>query len=295
MKSVLIGTVAFSRDCLEHLIRIGAPAAAVVTRASSTFHADFADLSAPASAAGIPVVHATDVNDASVVARIASFAPDVVFCFGWSQILSPAVLAVAPLGVVGYHPALLPRNRGRHPLIWALALGLEETGSTFFFMDEGADSGDILSQRRIGIGPDDDAGALYGKMTMTALEQISDFVPRLAAGTFERRPQDGARASYWRKRSAEDGRIDFRMPTTGIHNLVRALARPYPGASVRRGDGDQAVWRTIRRDPAAAPADAEPGRVLAVRDRTVEVRTGDGVIGLVEHELEPLPRTGDYL
>jgi methionyl-tRNA formyltransferase len=83
------------------------------------------------------------------------------------------------LGVVGFHPAALPENRGRHPLIWALVLGLEETASTFFFMDEGADSGDLLSQRRISIEPADDAGSLYARITEVAMCQIREFVPLL--------------------------------------------------------------------------------------------------------------------
>jgi len=295
MKSVLIGTVAFSQACLEHFIRIGAPPAAVVTRPASTYHADYADLSGPAAAAGIPVLHVTDINATETVMQIAAHNPDVIFCLGWSQILRPPILGIAPLGVIGYHPALLPRNRGRHPIIWALTLGLEETGSTFFSMDEGVDSGDILSQRRISIDADDDAATLYGKLTEAALSQISNFIPQITIGHYERLPQDPSEASYWRKRSAADGRIDWRMPSTGIHNLVRALTRPYPGATVRRSDEDQIVWRTTAPDTIPSPVNAEPGRVLDVRGRKIAMRTGDGVVTLAEHELDPLPQPGDFL
>ena len=83
------------------------------------------------------------------------------------------------MGIVGYHPAALPSNRGRHPLIWALVLGLTETASTFFFMDEGADSGDILDQRPVSILPSDDAKSLYERISQVAISQIRDFVPRL--------------------------------------------------------------------------------------------------------------------
>ena len=84
------------------------------------------------------------------------------------------------LGVIGFHPAALPANRGRDPIIWALVLGLQETASTFFFMDEGADSGDIISQEYLIITDSDDAGILYEKITQTALKQLREFVPRLA-------------------------------------------------------------------------------------------------------------------
>ena len=80
--------------------------------------------------------------------------PDIIFCFGWSSLIKSEVLNLTKLGVVGYHPAMLPNNRGRHPLIWAKILGLTQTGSTYFFMDEGADTGDILDQSSFEISID---------------------------------------------------------------------------------------------------------------------------------------------
>ena len=135
-----------------------------------------------------------------------------------------------PLGVVGYHPAALPANRGRHPLIWALVLGLEKTASTFFFMDEGVDSGDILSQRSITITWDDDARTLYCRVTATALDQIGEFVSALISGNYLRTSQDKSKVSYWRKRESNDGKIDWRMSAKSIHNLVCGLTR-----TLRRG------------------------------------------------------------
>ncbi len=294
MRIVLIGAVLFSRASLERLIALRAEVVGIVSRPPTPRHADQAPLDDLAASAGIPFHACTDINDETTVAWIAARRPDVIFCFGWSQIIRRPLLDLAPLGIVGYHPALLPKNRGRHPLIWALALGLEETGSTFFFMDEGADSGDILSQRRLPIRAEDDAGSLYRRMTETALEQLADFLPRLTGGCYAREPQDHGRASYWRRRSPADGRIDWRMPSAGVHNLVRALARPYPGATFRRGGDEVIVWRT---EPIAEPvaANIEPGKVLAVEGRRLRVKTGDGAIDLVEHELDTLPAAGDYL
>lgn len=294
MKTVLIGAVQFSRACLAHLIRIGAPPIGVVSSQNTGINSDYCRLDDLCEGAKIPFHATEDVNSAETVAWLRVCAPDVIFCFGWSRLLHAELLAVPLRGVVGYHPALLPQNRGRHPIIWALVLGLEETGSTFYFMDEGADTGDILSQRRIAIAPDDDAGTVYSGLTDIALTQIEEFLPRLADGTAPRQRQDNAIASTWRKRGAADGRIDWRMPTAGVHNLVRGLAPPYPGATVRRGDEDQIVWRT-RIDRCAAPANIEPGKVVMVREREVVVKTGDGAITLLKHELDPMPSAGDYL
>jgi methionyl-tRNA formyltransferase len=294
MKSVLIGTVQFTRACLAHLIARGAAPAGVVARRAAPGNADFAPLDDLCAESGIDIHYSDDVNGAETVGWLNALAPEVIFCFGWSRLLKADVLAIPPKGVVGYHPAFLPQNRGRHPIIWALALGLDETGSTFFYMDEGADSGDIISQRRIAIGPDDDAGILYRRMIETALAQLDDFLPYLADGAAPRLPQDRSAANSWRRRTAADGRIDWRMPARGIHNLVRALAAPYPGATVRRGDRDQIVWRT-RIESAGGPRNIEPGKVLAVDDRKIVVRAADGAVALIHHELDPVPAVGDYL
>lgn len=294
MRIVLIGTVAFSRACLGKLIALEAEVAGVVAGENTAFHADYARLDDLCAEHAIPCHVTRDANAPETLETMRKWRPDVAFCFGWSQLLKEETLKLAPLGVVGYHPSLLPRNRGRHPLIWALALGLEETGSTFFHMDRGADSGDILSQRVIPVAPEDDAGTLYEKMTATALDQLEDLLPRLADGNFARTPQDEQFANVWRKRSAADGVIDWRMPSAGIHNLVRALTRPYPGASAFYRGVEFKVWRTAPGD-LAAPPNLEPGRLLGVDGRTLTVKTGDAAICLTEHELARLPAKGECL
>jgi methionyl-tRNA formyltransferase len=294
MRIVFIGAVAFSQACLQRLVELKADLVGVVTvPAAKPLGADRTSLAALCAAAGLPCRETADVNEAATVAWIRARRPDIIFCFGWSRLLGPALLSSAPLGVVGYHPALLPRNRGRHPLIWALALGLSETGSTFFLMDEGPDTGNIVSQDVIAIDPQDDAASLYEKMTRIALGQLERLLPQVAAGTMERRRQEAAVGTAWRKRSAADGRIDWRMPTAGIRNLVRALTRPYPGATAILAGTEFIVWQT---GPAApAPPDIEPGKVLEVAASAFAVKTGDGTILVTEHTLAHLPRVGDYL
>src|SRR5690606_20335724 len=126
----------------------------------------------------------TNINSVESIEWMSALQPDVIFCFGWSNLIKKQVLEMSRLGVIGFHPSLLPDNKGRHPLIWAKVLGLSKTGSTFFFMDEGADTGDILSQREFAIDFNDDAGSLYDKMTETALGQIVDFHEELKNGTY---------------------------------------------------------------------------------------------------------------
>ena len=267
----------------------------VVTRTQSAFNADFQNLQPLAQRAGCPVFLSDGKDQPAMTAWLRERRPDVIYCLGWSQLLPTELLTLPPLGVVGYHPAALPKNRGRHPIVWALALGLKQTASTFFLMDEGADSGAILSQQPVTISATDDAASLYRKLIDTALPQLRELTTALAAGTAQPTPQDHTRANYWRKRSVADGRIDWRMPASGIHNLVRALAHPYPGAHCKYQGQQVKVWRARPLADAYVDANLEPGKVLMVRDGCIRVKCGDAAVELLEHGFDPLPEEGSYL
>ena len=127
----------------------------------------------------IPIHYCKNINDPLTIQWIKNKQPDIIFCWGWSQIIQKDLLSLPNSGIVGVHPALLPKNRGRHPLIWSLVLGLRESGLTFFFMDEGADSGPILSQERFLIEDEDTAKDLYKKIKVLATKQIAKFLHSL--------------------------------------------------------------------------------------------------------------------
>ena len=196
LRILFIGTVVFSYLTLEKIIDLGANVVGACTKKSSLFNADHRDLSPLCKKNDSPVKYVSNINSESAIDWIKSLAPDVIFCFGWSSLLKEDLLAIPKQGVIGYHPSLLPENRGRHPISWALVLGLEKTGSTFFFMDEGVDNGDILSQKEVPIFCDDDAGILYKRITAAALCQLEDFLPRLESGEFKRIKQDQDKVSF---------------------------------------------------------------------------------------------------
>lgn len=293
MRIVFIGSVTFSARALTTLINEGAHIVGVVSKQQSSFNADFHDLAPICQEHGVPSLHVEDVNDPTSLAWIAEKRPDIIFCFGWSNLIKRTLLDMPPMGVVGFHPAPLPKNRGRHPIIWALALGLTETASTFFFMDEGADSGDILCQAEIPIHYADNATSLYEKITDRAIRQIVEVLPLLETGLHTRRPQEHGLANVWRKRTIKDGLIDFRMSSRAIYNLVRALSEPYVGAHLEYNGMAVKVWE-VREEP-HGELNIEPGKVLRVEQGTVLVKCLDGAVRLCRHEFAQPPREGEYL
>jgi len=293
MRIVFIGAVQFSEKVLSKLIEIKAEVVGVCTLESSSFNSDHSDLTPLCMENDIPVKYTDDINLSENIAWIKRCSPDIIFCFGWSRLLKENLLNLAPLGVLGFHPAALPNNRGRHPLIWSLILGLDDTASTFFFMDEGADSGDILSQYPIKILEKDNATTLYERVTETALIQITEFVPALVSGNYQRIPQDLSEASYWRKRGKKDSQMDWRMSAKSIHNLVRGLTKPYVGANFELAGEEIKVWETelaINNEK-----NVEPGKVILVDEKGVVVKTGEDAIRLLKTEPELNIKQGSYL
>lgn len=293
MKILLIGTVEFSLKALAKLMDMKADIIGVCTKEASVFNSDFADLTPLCKDNEIPFKYINDINSTESIAWIKALKPDIIFCFGWSSLIRKELLELPPMGIVGYHPAKLPQNRGRHPLIWAIVLGLKQSASTFFFMEEGADDGDILSQVDFDINYEDDANSVYQKVIDISLKQIEDFVPKLQNHSYVKVQQDHSQANIWRKRGMHDGLIDFRMGSNAIYNLVRGLTRPYVGAYVKYCDEDISVWKV--EEVAIAQENLEPGKVLESNSHTIVVKCYNNAIRILEHEFKVLPKVGEYL
>ena len=296
LKVAFIGCVQFSYELLKTILDLPhVQVTAVVTKKQSPFNADFVSLAPLAEQYGIPCLNLEAKEQRDIAQWLNRYTFDTIFCFGWSHLLPKTVLDMPKYGVIGYHPAALPRNRGRHPIIWALALGLEETASTFFVMDEGADSGDIIDQRRVVIDGEDNAATLYRKLLETAKEQVKSFSLDMQSGVLKRIPQDHSQANYWRKRSKRDGQIDWRMTAVTIHNLVRALHPPYPGAHCLFEDQEIKIWETRVEDDLPSTRHFEPGKILKVENGEIIVKCGQGCLRIVRHQFDPLPKEGSYL
>jgi len=293
MRIVFVGAVEFSLRALEFLVALDAEIVGVCTLQQSKFNADYVDLSSFSDAHKIPSIYVDDINSIETLNWIEGKSPDVIFCFGWSRLIKQDLLDLAPLGVVGFHPAALPANRGRHPIIWALVLGLKKTASTFFFMDAGADTGDILSQQEILIAEQDDARTLYDKVIQIGLTQIAEFLPKLANRSFQRIKQNEQFANVWRKRSSADGKIDWRMSAQSIHNLVRGLAEPYVGAHFLVDGKEIKVWKSAIF--LEASKNIEAGKVLLRTHDGIIVKCGEDAISLLVTYPEFTVNVGAYL
>ena len=294
MKILFIGCVESSYRLLAELVEKQKEVVGVITKEESSFNADYVDLAALCRKNNIPYHYVKNVNDDDSLSFIRKCRADICYCFGWSQLLREECINLFPQGVVGFHPAALPNNRGRHPLIWALALGLTETASTFFMINVGADEGDILSQKSVKIDYEDDARTLYDKVMDIAVEQEIEFTRALEEGKAQRIVQDVTAGNSWRKRGKADGEIDWRMPSRGIYNLVRSLTKPYVGAHFAFGDKDYKVWK-VAEISTVGMENIEPGKILAVNDDgSVDVKAGIGAIRLLEFD-RPKVKAGDYL
>jgi methionyl-tRNA formyltransferase len=278
MRALLIGAVESTRVAAGAISRApGWTLAAIATLPPELAHrhSDFVDLTEPAAAANAALLHAADINSAAFLSQIETFAPDVVFVIGWSQLCGEAFREAAGGRVLGYHPAALPRLRGRGVIPWTILLDEKITASTLFWIDEGTDSGPILAQRYLHVAPDETAGSLYARHMAALGDLLAETLPRLLEGDCPGERQDDRFATWAARRRPEDGRIDWTRTATDVERLIRAVGRPYPGAFAGDGDRRVTIW-SARREEGDCRHHALPGQVIGRTDQGFVVRCGDG-------------------
>ncbi len=217
--------------CLSVLLAHGVNVPLVVTHSDSADESIwFSSVAALAASHGIRTATPEDPNDPLFVERVAAFRPDFLFSFYYRQMLKAPLLQLPRRGALNMHGSLLPKYRGRAPVNWAVLKGERETGATLHYMVEKPDAGDIVAQQPVPILPNDSAREVFDKVTLAAEMALDRTLPGLLAGRAARQAQDLARGSYYGGRRPEDGRIDWHRSNLEVHNLVRAVAPPYPGA-----------------------------------------------------------------
>ena len=230
---------------------------------------------------GLEVITPGDPNTPEIIARVRAARPDFLFSFYYRMMLGAGLLAVAPRGAYNMHGSLLPRYRGRAPVNWAVLHGERQTGATLHAMTVKADAGDIVDAQAVPILPDDTAAEVMHKVCVAAEIAFARALPGLVAGTAVLRRQDLAQGSYYGRRTQADGAIDWRQGVAAVHNLVRAVAPPYPGAFARAAGMELKVYRTL---PASGPRSEQPE--LRWVDGEVRAVCADGALRLLQFELD---------
>jgi len=231
--------------CLSVLLAHGVRVPLVVTHRDDPREAIwFESVEKLARSRGLEVAVPDDANATAFAERLERIAPDFLFSFYYRSMLSPRVLAAARRGAYNMHGSLLPKYRGRVPVNWAVLRGERATGVTLHEMVEKPDAGRIVDQLAVPILPDDRAVDVLRKVTVAAEIVLDRALPKLLAGTAELKAQDLAQGSYFGGRKPDDGRIDWSKPAAEVHNLVRAVAPPYPGAFCEVDGRRLKVYRT---------------------------------------------------
>jgi methionyl-tRNA formyltransferase len=278
MKAILVGAVESSRvalKCLADSAQWDLAAVFTLPPELAQRHSDFVDLYKDAAGAGTRIKHAADINAEESLREIHDISPDYIFVIGWSQICGERFRATAGKGVIGYHPAPLPRLRGRAAIPWTILLNEPISASSLFLIDEGVDNGPLLAQRYFHVAPDETAETLYTKHMQALGQMLPKLLEDMASGTHEPERQDERCATYAARRRPDDALIDWSLPASSIWRCVRACGHPYPGA-----------WTTVGRDrviiDAATPvplthhAAAMPGQIVERSNDSFIVRCGDG-------------------
>jgi methionyl-tRNA formyltransferase len=283
-RAVVFGYHDVGCRCLQVLRAGGVEVPLVVTHEDAAGEAIWFDsVAGIARMHGIPVITPEDPNEPAVVEQIRRLAPDFLFSFYYRRMLKPALLDLPRRGALNLHGSLLPKFRGRVPVNWAVIHGETETGASLHYMTAKPDQGDLVDQLAVPILPDDRAIDVFRKVTVAAELVLYRSLPQLAAGSAPRIPQDLSQGSYFGGRCPEDGRIDWSRPAASIHDLVRGVAPPYPGAFCTLVGHRLRVLRTVR-IAAAAPSLGRPALHLVGERGCVEC--GDGAwLGLMDVEL----------
>ena len=274
--------------CLKVLLGQNVRVPLVVThRDHPTEQIWFQSVAALARDYDIPTITPEDPNLPATLQAVSSVNPDFLFSFYFRHMIGTALLKVPAQGALNMHGSLLPKYRGRVPVNWAVIKGERETGATLHYMVEKPDAGDIVDQQAVPILPDDAAVEVFRKVTVAAEMVLHRSLPLLIAGKAPRRVQRLAQGSYFSGRKPEDGRIDWNETAETIHNLVRGVAPPYPGAFTTVAGKKLRVLKTLRQPGRRASFDSP---TLFVEGGACLAQCGDGsVLRLVEIELGGRP------
>jgi len=283
MKSIMLGNSDFTIHCTKALLDSGSDVCAMISMPENCRPDNSADIALFGRNNAIPYHELEDVNSPEGLAVLSSYSPDFIYC-EWPKILGEGVFDIPKGYCIGTHPTDLPYNRGRHPLHWCICLGISTTSLSFFKMDRGVDTGDILLQIPFSITPDDSIADLNNKMNIAAYEGTKELCKKLIANAaYVGAKQNHSLANYWRKRTPHDVTIDPRMSSDFIKRAVRSYTLPYSCVNLIY---EKHIIKIVRAKLAKAKMSSEqlqriePGKIISIDQHTIRVKVDDGIIDL---------------
>ncbi|MCC8365260.1 bifunctional UDP-4-amino-4-deoxy-L-arabinose formyltransferase/UDP-glucuronic acid oxidase ArnA [Xenorhabdus sp. PB61.4] len=272
MKAVIFAYHDIGYAGLNALVKAGFDIRAIFTHVDDPNENNFFSSVARAGAdLGLSVFAPENVNHPLWVEHIREMQPDIIFSFYYRDMLSQDILSLAKKGAFNLHGSLLPKYRGRAPVNWAILNGETETGVTLHKMSAKADAGDVVAQQAVQIEKTDTSLIVHGKIREAATELLNDILPRFKADNYLSIPQDESQATYFGRRTAEDGEIFWHKSAEEINNLVRAVTEPYPGAFTFLGERKITIWRSA---PLNTTHDKQAGTVLSTDPLVIACGTG---------------------
>jgi methionyl-tRNA formyltransferase len=234
LRVIFMGTAALSCDSLRALIESpGFQVVAVVTQPDRPKGRELKLQPSPVKAlalqANLPVLQPERVRDEAFLRILGDLRPDLIAVAAYGQILPQSLLDLPRFGCLNVHTSLLPRYRGAAPIQWSILNDDAETGVTIMKMDAGLDTGDILTQVKTPIHPEDNSETLHDRLARLGAELLVRTIPEYVAGRTSPRPQPPEGVSHASKIKKQDGHIDWTQPARVIWNRVRGLV-PWPGA-----------------------------------------------------------------
>ena len=243
-------------NCLNALLNAGIQVDLVITHGDDPNETVwFGSVAKVCAEKNIPFITPSANELVGLIPKIQALAPDYIFSFYYRFMIPQQILACAKIAALNMHGSLLPKYRGRAPVNWAILHGETETGASLHVMEAKPDAGDIVGQAAVNIDPNETATDVFGKVSQAAVSVIDSALPSLLKGTVPRRPNELQKGSYFGGRKPADGQIHWNQTAKQVHNLVRAVAPPYPGAFTDHDGKRMIVARTSLNGPFPANLD----------------------------------------
>ena len=290
MKVVFMGTPDFSVGALEALVKAGHEVTAVVTQPDRqkgrSLEMSFSPVKECALRYELPVFQPEKIKTAEAVEILRGYEADIFVVAAFGQILSKEILEMPKYGCINIHASLLPKYRGAAPIQWAILNGDAITGVTIMQMNEGLDTGDILTTKEVEISAEETGESLFDKLAIAGAELLIETLPEIEKGTLTPIKQEEEKASHVRMLTKEMGKIDWEKEAIVLERLVRGM-NSWPSAYCRLRNKNMKVWRAAVLEEDTA---ARPGEIVNVTKDALYIQTGKGQLVLQEVQLESKKR-----